>query len=321
MTEQIGARRRELYAKDIFVPADEDIGWEYKNPSTTFKSLSFGGSRSTPSEALPLSQLAPIKSESSPVVGESVFPDMYERTCRMMDYYVSQVDAGGSATVLANIYSEVTKLSALYRASDHTGSLTLEGGSFMDTYLGLFQRLGVSRAIAKLEGSGRLPHLELISLRFAYETLVVPLGSDISILRRRINEVDWTKEPSSTLVELLRLGVFLQHPLMEQLLESLPCGESATLENGNPATKSQLREMKNKFFGNVHPALVEALRESKWTESTVQRLHLLREHAETGPMREHMESVLAPHKNLVEKYHKLNLEFRQSLFPTHSFIA
>ena len=319
LSEQIGARRRELYQNDFQTSIDDDVEWDFKNLPADLPSYKEASAtlrafanpiHTEVTDMSSVSSTGSVDAEFSPK--PDVFADStgYARNCRLMELQMLRVDdKSASFTDLVSLYSEMLEYKNM--------SMPFSEESFLESYLILFQRFQVPYIIDKVYSAALLPTIELASLDLSYQTLSMPLSHDILELRKSIAQFDLSKL-GVNVHPIVKLAMFLHHPLLESLIQktkfSNPPSHSCV-----PLTKEELKEFSHACLplNSRFRALTSPLIMSSWPAgpNTVYRIHLISRYIRDTAWRKKLDSMILPYMSSISEFSKINSQLKLALFP------
>jgi hypothetical protein len=245
LTEQIGARRRDIFATDTFIPRDKGIVWDYSgSPRISSPRDGVKAIRNTTADS-PIcftEFAAESRADDTPITAHHSL-DVDCPTSRTLDGIVSSLEfvVSNSAkhsmdtkSMVSTLYDSITSTLA---TSHTTPVFSVE--SFGEAYHCLYSLYGISRIVQKLAGNGCNGILDttcLKSMELYHRLLHVPTISELSVLRSQISKADISQ--SST--DLTRLGIlrcFLFHPIIEGYMKS---GGEGVMFSPLPSSSSSL---------------------------------------------------------------------------------
>lgn len=299
LTEQIGARRRDLYANDIFISADDEIKHESSPTFPTNTSLCQQERKpidSVISDSNSISQTV-FNSTESAVKVSSFSSDDYTRRCRWMDLQCTRLSA-------SELLSDEIHSSLISECSNPLVLPVFNKDKFLEEYFVLYHRYQVSEIIDKVFHSSILPMLELSSLDFSYKSVSAPLVSDILKLRELTKQL-----PPTHRALIVKLSLFVNHPLLDGYLKhvnamsgiALPARSLSKSEH-----KSLCKSLRNtpKFGGLIESCFEDAY-----------RMWLIRENT-TSP---EWKTRLSVSDNAeLSQYTVINFAFKMAKFPQNN---
>lgn len=330
LTEQIGARRRELYANDTWFPADAEIQWAYRREALN-ENKEKVGTTTLPghSERNAQKEYVKQKPQKDNVTHAIKLPnpedDSFEKNSREIECVaaaVSRMSARTSRETMQALWLRIGEI-----ASSKTQKCRkIDIASFLEDYLCLYHRMGLVDATDKLVSSAlaKVSRSEIIQLQFHFETLTCPSGSDLSRLRQKIETIEIKLLPTSTLVELIKLRAFLSHPLITSLINSATPQEkkSKEIKDIEWPSKTSMKRVRLPLDTFTRDVFMDELKSKSVSVGSLYRLEVLRPHIVgceesqailekiTGKTSEFLKSSKEAQDLL-----RINDNFRTNLFP------
>jgi hypothetical protein len=213
LTEEIGARRRELYALDTFKPIDEKFTWTYDKSPLKLNLNSKPVSKHSQSESMnTLQSAARLTSPSEKVIDyESVLIG------RRLDMWVTRATSDSKWMTQPNIDSVIAEIRSGYvgTVSASTRQLTLED------YICLYNKYMMGQSLTKLGGS--LKDASTLNVIDHYHSFIVhPDPADLQAARNFIDGTELSSIPQTLWPAYLISTCFLHHPIVNRLVESGP---------------------------------------------------------------------------------------------------
>ena len=322
LTEQIGARRRDLYANDMFTPLDDNIVWEYKRPTPMTDNYGAEDSqrraRNTV-ERRPASE-APIRSISatSSIPEKPTQQDGAHLVLqRRMEVLISRLLSTRETMDLELfqcVMGQVTQLISDMESHTHLG---FSPGSFLEDYLCLYHRCEMGSVLNRLTSSASpLPSSIITSLGNYYECLAVPTADELTELRECLSRVDFTKSPKSLLADLARMHLFLHHPLIEGFIRSSPkSSEPASSVKVKFPTKNEIKKLKELVPHKFKLLIPDALKDKQLSVMLAYRASLaVSSNMDDNPSVEFLKKVSEEFKPQTGFLTSINTHLKSSLF-------
>ena len=315
MTEQIGARRRDIYSSDTWIPADDQIVWPYaKRNMSNLNDSAKKESRKASNDCVELDAENPTKASS---VGLHV--PSFLQGARKMDVFAAVLDQCPEKSprevyikLLEDVRDEVSKQKG--KKIDH--------GTFVDEFFCLFFWLEIMKSAPKLVTSliGEFPRAQLLSIPEYVSAVSIPPRGELHALRESINSLDLSKLLPPQLREVVRMYIFLNHPLVTSFLTGYKPSSAVVSTKEVFPSKSIIKEIAQSVPRQYRGIVNEGFRSKSLNESLVYIFLLVKPHLSAGhPRRETVESMfkLVPPETLQEAsfLESLNEKFRKAMFP------
>jgi hypothetical protein len=320
LTEQIGARRRDLYADDTWTPLDSEIAWEYRRKSgDTHDSIP-----AAPTPQLPDKPSFFPYGSTSPGCQTTNFER--EILCRSLESKLSQLlhstlsASTGSRRFIEEIWTESSRI------PEPSALAGFEASKFLENFLCLYEDMGIPAATRKLSISLKNPQLrhETTSLRFHVDTFTSPPASSIRELATKLDTLDINLVPTPLLLELCKLKLFSRHPTVVSFVQNFNCNEDLKAEEvlSERPTKAELRKIKLSVDSVIRSVLLEELKKNTISIASLYRLVIARPYIQECKVASSItDRVIEKCSRLLSEsreFHSLieiNQAFRSSLFP------
>lgn len=242
LTEQIGARRRDIFAIDTFIPRDKGIVWDYSGSPRISSRRAGVEAINTPTADPPVCATGcamESSAQNTPITANHSL-DVDCPTSRTLDGIVSSLEfvVSNSAKhsmdtklMVSTLHDSITSILA---TSQTTPVFSVE--SFGEAYHCLYSLYGISRIVQKLAGNGCNGILDttcLKSMELYHRLLHVPTISELSVIRSQISKAD-ISQASTDLARVGILRCFLFHPLIEGYMKS--AGEVVPFSSLSPSS-------------------------------------------------------------------------------------
>lgn len=331
LTEQIGARRRELYANDTWLPAGTDIRWAYRSQPSDENH--FARVKSPGIDRLPVveERLEPIPHSES--CGEAVvdqgnksdqrFHERLSREFESVSAILSSTSSKDQRSEIESVWSSLTANIACLEGARNK----VDCESFLENYLSLYRRMDLVDAAEKLSSVvlPGLPRSKIMCLRLFYDTLTCPPAVDLLSLRQAVETIDIKLVPTAQLLELAKLRAFLFHPLVHSLILSAdsekPPGAAKTVSIEWP-TKAALKRIKLPLESVTRAVFVDDLKAKEVSIAFLYRLELLRAYVSDCEESQSIIEKISSNSSEILKQSieaqmlaKINDNFRSQLFP------
>lgn len=317
LTEQIGARRRDLYSTDTWTPVDDHIVWPYTKRD--FESTKQVVQIKSKQEALSIESSDGLNYSTTSADGEAT--SELDMCARYMDVFTTILDAtpeNSSSEVYLKLLEDVKKMVAQLKPPK------LDPVTFLDDFFCLFYRSGLVKLGPKLAASltGEFPRGALLSIAEYVESVSVPSRSELNAVKEAVNGLDVSNLGPQQLREVVRLYIFLNHPVVACFLNTYKPSDEVAARNKVYPSKAIKKEIAQSVPPPLKVIATEALRRESITESLVYRMTLI---MPTLARIEHINAV----EKLIKKaspeimeevtfLNSLNEEFRRSKFPSKS---
>lgn len=285
LTEQIGARRRELYANDTWSPADDEIAWKYRRRTvqeSQYTKLSTAAlapvSNRRPDRTRSANPDRPIR-QTSDRKRTALLDDDGEKFGRQIEY--NFLLATNFTTKTPRLAIDSVWQSVCDMEWDRADKDPANCANFLEDFLCLYNRLGMTETISRLASSAipNLPAIELTRLHVHYLTLTCPPLSSFLMLKEQVSSIDINILSSTALIDLIKLLVFLKHPTPA----SLPAeGESSLELVTSPEiqwpSKTSLKSFKVPTRGHINAVVMHDLKAKTLSVPMLYRFSIFRPH-------------------------------------------
>jgi hypothetical protein len=194
--------------------------------------------------------------------------------------------------------------------------------SFLDEFVCLYDGSDVAKSAPKLANLlvGNFPRAALLALSDYVRAAVVPSRRELLELRGSIDSLDISNLGAQQLREVVRMYIFINHPVLSNMLDSYKPIEPVASKNTVFPTKAQIKEISECVPSQLRGIANEGLRAKLITDTLVYRLHLIQPHLTEKVHVDLVEKVISlasPEMAAeVSFLEKLNEDFRTGLFPS-----
>jgi hypothetical protein len=209
LTEEIGARRRDLYATDIFLPVDKDFHWSYKNPD--FKCPERDHDAVLEEVESPLSVSQKMQSFKDPI--RAVVNPTILKMCIQLDSWqwraMNQPESVSPEDFVA------------WKRENESTTLCSSGESYeplLDEYLCIYHKYNMDNVLTKLIGVCRESQVALRIIHY-HRLFALPPSVELTSLGEVVSRLLTTKEtPKSLHGPVVVVSCFLNHPIVRSVM-------------------------------------------------------------------------------------------------------
>lgn len=312
LTEEIGARRRELYGSDTFKPIDDHFTWPYVKP--TMSLMSEGGNHPKGEHYPHVNTSSSMNQETEVHLDEQTNESiMLERQSDLMVLRVTNTSLAWSRPAFEKAYNDI-------RSMMTHRTVRVDVSSILEEYLCLYNKYRMDGVLSKMSGTIKnSPPLRVV--RHYDSLLALPDPADLQLVQEAIDSKDSAEIPRTLWSSYLVCLCFFHHPVVKGLIEAVPKPAEPSIRT-LPVSKKSLKEIRKTLPDDTVEFLYDILRAPAvdLTRPTIYRAKLVIDRARaTGDTQkmsaiENLVSFDSLNKLDLEFTDQANLAFRDSLF-------